>query len=65
MELLLIIVSLVLGYAWGHSSGYKRGFVMAHITVADECRKLGKFYVGKTVFTCTSIEEKDKECEKE
>jgi hypothetical protein len=28
------------------------GWVMAHNTVADECKQLGGFYVGKTVYEC-------------
>ena len=40
----------LIGYAWGWAS--------AHYTVADECTKLGAFYVGKRVFKCTEIETK-------
>ncbi len=39
--------------------GWFGGWVYAHYTVADECRKLGKFYVGKTVFECKAITEKE------
>ena len=28
------------------------GWVYAHQVVAKECRKLGRFYVGKSVFIC-------------
>lgn len=28
------------------------GWVVAHSEVAAECRKLGTFYVGNTVFVC-------------
>jgi hypothetical protein len=31
------------------------GWTYAHFTVADECEKLGKFYVGKRIFECTKI----------
>ncbi len=36
---------------------YKAGWVNAHKTVAKECKRLGKFYVGKEVFQCTQVEE--------
>ena len=35
--------------------GYIGGWRLAHTTVADECEKLGKFYVGKTVYECSAI----------
>lgn len=35
--------------------GYMTGWVNAHRAVADECEKLGSFYVGKKVFKCTKI----------
>lgn len=38
--------------------GYLWGWAQAHYTVADECTKLGAFYVGKRVFKCTEIETK-------
>ncbi|HBO3027804.1 TPA: hypothetical protein L4Q98_005837 [Pseudomonas aeruginosa] len=41
--------------------GWLGGWIHAHYTVAEECRKLGKFYVGKTVFECKAITEEDKE----
>jgi hypothetical protein len=28
------------------------GWTVAHHTIATECRKLGAFYVGRTVFEC-------------
>jgi len=46
-----VLVSLV----W-FLAGYNAGWVRAHITVADECERLGGFYVGKLVFKCTAIE---------
>lgn len=39
-------------------SSYLAGWIWAHLTVASECEKLGKFYVGSKVFHCTKIEEK-------
>lgn len=39
--------------------GWLIGWSHAHQTVAMECRRLGSFYVGKSVFKCTEIVEKD------
>ena len=36
--------------------GWCGGWIAAHQTVATECRRLGKFYVGSTVFECKAIE---------
>ena len=33
--------------------GFFVGWVYAHNVIANECRKLGRFYVGKSVFNCT------------
>ena len=32
------------------------GWYFAHSTVATECERLGKFYVGKNVYQCSKIE---------
>lgn len=32
--------------------GYMLGWRNAHLTVADECDRLGGFYVGTRVFKC-------------
>lgn len=45
------LVCLFIGYRWG--------WINAHITVAKECERLGKFFVGKTVYECTSIQSPD------
>lgn len=42
------IICLLVGYHWG--------WINAHLTVAKECERLGKFFVGKTVYECTSIQ---------
>lgn len=34
------------------------GWLYAHKTIANECRKLGRFYVGESIFVCK--EELDK-----
>jgi len=41
--------------------GYQRGWTNAHVTVAKECERLGKFFVGKTVYECTAIRTVDTE----
>nr|WP_315064847.1 hypothetical protein [uncultured Haemophilus sp.] len=35
------------------------GWYFAHSTVATECDRFGKFYVGKNVYQCSKIESKD------
>ena len=35
--------------------GWLGGWRHAHIIVAHECEKLGKFFVGDSVFECTEI----------
>lgn len=34
------------------------GWVFAHNTIATECERLGKFYVGDTTYECTKVEKK-------
>tara|TARA_R110000851_G_scaffold330547_1_gene503498 strand:- start:26 stop:184 length:159 start_codon:yes stop_codon:yes gene_type:complete len=41
----------------GFLVGIYVGWVKAHLTVADECKRLGRFYVRKDVFECTEIKE--------
>ncbi len=33
--------------------GFFFGWIYAHSVTATECRMLGRFYVGKSVFNCT------------
>ena len=33
--------------------GFFFGWLYAHSVIATECRKLGRFYVGNSVFNCT------------
>ena len=35
------------------------GWIWAHNTVANECDRLGSFYVGERVYKCERIEVKD------
>lgn len=49
----------MLGFIIGVFIGYLVGWWNAHNTVANECKRLGKFYVGKETFQCTKIEEKE------
>lgn len=51
------IVTLIFGIL----IGWLYGWLHAHNTVANECKKLGSFYVGKTIFKCAEIEQKDKD----
>ena len=37
--------------------GFLIGWSYAHLVVATECKKLGGFYVGKTVFKCVEVKE--------
>lgn len=39
--------------------GYAFGWGRAHSVIAEECRRLGGFYVGRSVFRCTEIKEED------
>jgi hypothetical protein len=41
----------------GNLLGYWAGWNAAHRTVATECKRLGAFYVGTTVFKCVEIKE--------
>lgn len=34
------------------------GWEVAHRTIATECKKLGRFYVGNEVFECVKIEDR-------
>lgn len=43
-----IILTLLIGILIGYHIGWRH----AHLTVAEECRRLGGFFVGKAVFTC-------------
>lgn len=56
MEYVAMALLAICSYVMGFSSGHRKGWIEAHLTVADECEKLGKFYVGKKVFTCTKSE---------
>lgn len=53
--------SYVVTIIFGILIGWLCGWLHAHNTVASECKKLGSFYVGNTVFKCVEIERKDKE----
>lgn len=46
---------LFLGLIVGHCNGW----VTAHHTVAEECERLGSFYVGSRTFECTKISNKE------
>lgn len=38
--------------------GFLVGYHFAHVTVSEECEKLGKFFVGDKVYHCNLIEER-------
>jgi hypothetical protein len=46
-DLVLILITAYFAYRCGHAR--------AHYEVAQECKKLGKFYVGKEVFECVQV----------
>jgi len=41
---------------WWVFVGTVIGYVIAHNTIANECIRLGRFYVGKNTFHCAKIE---------
>jgi len=43
---------LIFGVVIGLIFGIAGGWVQAHQAVATECKKLGSFYVGNTVYDC-------------
>lgn len=47
--MLAVILGVSIGWGW------------AHRTVAQECERLGSFYVGSKVFHCYKIEDKNAE----
>lgn len=55
---------LIFGLICGGLLGFMFGWAHAHLTVATECQRLGKFYVGKTVYECTAIVQPDRQGKK-
>lgn len=55
MSLSSIMLAMVLAFL----AGKWYGWVQAHYVVATECERLGKFFVGKKVYSCVKIEEKE------
>ena len=51
------IIGLLIGLILGHLNGWQT----AHEMVAEECERLGRFFVRDKVFHCEAI--KDKEAE--
>lgn len=65
MILFLIAFSAMLFFLFGQplaatlvlcGACWLSGWYFAHSTVATECERLGKFYVGKNVYQCSKIE---------
>lgn len=48
-------------YLIGVAVGWLIGWLWAHSTIAEECRRLGAFYVGNKTYKCTEIIENKKE----
>lgn len=46
-----ILIGVILGALIGWNA--------AHVTVAEECEKLGGFFVGKQVFKCIEVKNAD------
>lgn len=44
----------IIGLLW---IGWLLGWTHAHHTVADECERVGAFYVGSKTFRCVKTEE--------
>lgn len=53
MNIAFVLLIVIVAFLMGKSYGWRE----AHHTVARECERLGKFYVGKTVYECKAIEE--------
>lgn len=49
MTYLYILLAFLAGALWG--------WYQAHQTVASECRKLGGFYVGASIFKCVEVKD--------
>ena len=52
MSFAWVVLAIFVGLCVGHFNGW----ISAHNTIATECEKLGKFYVGDKVFQCTKID---------
>ena len=53
------IAGVVLAVVLAFIVGKWYGWAEAHHVVATECERLGKFFVGKKVYICVKIEEKE------
>jgi len=40
-------------------TGYQIGWIIAHKTIASECKRLGGFFVDKETFKCVAVERED------
>ena len=47
--MLAFLIGLLLGLMFGWNS--------AHHTIANECKKLGGFFIGREIFKCIKVEE--------
>lgn len=55
MSMWLAIILCVICFLIGRQDGWIRG----HIEIANECKKLGAFCVGSSVFKCVEITKRD------
>lgn len=49
--MLKILITGLVCFLLGKSTGWR----LAHLTVAEECEKLGRFYVGGKTYECQRI----------
>jgi len=53
-------MKVILAVIVGLFIGYNLGWRIAHLMVAEECERLGGFFVGKKTYMCHLEEEKPK-----
>lgn len=51
MNIWFVLLIALIAFLVGKSYGWRE----AHYTVAQECERLGKFFVGKKVYHCDKI----------
>jgi len=53
--MLTAINGLLIGVGVGVGVGFWLGWRYAHLAVAEECRRMGGFFVDRTIFKCIEI----------
>lgn len=51
MNIAFVLLIVIVAFLMGKSYGWRE----AHHTVAQECERLGKFFVGRKVYHCDKI----------